>query len=375
MARIAHLLIPILMVGHTAAAEPNYPDFSMQIDLVGQGLAADPEQAFITARILPNIRYQTERGEWQLDSQLTGNFSGSWLEPKPLGGKNYQHLEKLHRLWVSANYDTSQITVGLQKINFGSARILRSLQWFDELDSQDPTQFTRGIKAALIKHYFADDSNIWAWFSSKNTEPLGTLPLRGSSDEPEFGGRFQQPIPSGELAISVHHRLLDDDAGLPTEETKLGLDGFFDVLAGLWFETSWSHFHDTSDLINNLFFTTVGGDYTFDIGDGLHALAEVQLVTIDSKVPNTEANHLTAVVVSTYTLSIIEQITALWTRGLTNETTHVNLSYQQTRDSVLWRVGYFYQFFDPAASALTRRSDVAQKANGHGVQLFGQINF
>jgi hypothetical protein len=60
---------------------------------------------------------------------------------------------KPYRLW--ARYSTSQLEIraGLQKINFGSANILRPLMWFDQMDPRDPLQLTDGVWGILGRYY------------------------------------------------------------------------------------------------------------------------------------------------------------------------------------------------------------------------------
>jgi hypothetical protein len=49
----------------------------------------------------------------------------------------------------------------LQKINFGSASMLRPLMWFDQMDPRDPLQLTDGVWGLLGRYYFLNNANIW----------------------------------------------------------------------------------------------------------------------------------------------------------------------------------------------------------------------
>ena len=53
--------------------------------------------------------------------------------------------------------------LGLQKIDFGSALLIRPLQWFNQIDPRDPLRLTNGVYGILFRQYFNDNSNIWLW--------------------------------------------------------------------------------------------------------------------------------------------------------------------------------------------------------------------
>ena len=64
--------------------------------------------------------------------------------------KNYD--AELYRALVRYATAQTETRIGLQKINFGPAQVLRSLMWFDRMDPTDPVQFTEGVYAALFKY-------------------------------------------------------------------------------------------------------------------------------------------------------------------------------------------------------------------------------
>lgn len=51
----------------------------------------------------------------------------------------------------------SELRLGLQKINFGSAQLFRPLMWFDKMDPRDPLQMTDGVWGALYRYYFRNN--------------------------------------------------------------------------------------------------------------------------------------------------------------------------------------------------------------------------
>jgi len=56
---------------------------------------------------------------------------------------------KPYRAWIRFSSDQLELRIGLQKLNFGSASILRPLMWFDQMDPRDPLQLTDGLWAFL----------------------------------------------------------------------------------------------------------------------------------------------------------------------------------------------------------------------------------
>ncbi|MDD2598494.1 MAG: hypothetical protein PHO37_04630 [Kiritimatiellae bacterium] len=188
-----------------------------------------------------------------------------------------------YRLWLRLSSPQFETRVGLQKISFGSASLLRPLMWFDTLDPRDPLQLTDGVYGVLNRYTFQNNVNIWLWGLYDNDELRGWDTLPSDNHTPEWGGRIQTPAGPGEAGLSVHHRQVDPDAtpfgaAYPGQgefaEDRIGLDGKWDVGVGLWFEgvmTRQALDHPLARYRKQL---TVGSDYTFDVGSGLHLLGE-----------------------------------------------------------------------------------------------------
>nr|MDA3793422.1 hypothetical protein [Elusimicrobiota bacterium] len=68
-----------------------------------------------------------------------------------------------YRFWLRYQKINWEVRVGLQKINFGPAKIFRSLMWFESADTRDPLKIAKGIKGILGRYYFLNNSNIWIW--------------------------------------------------------------------------------------------------------------------------------------------------------------------------------------------------------------------
>ena len=139
--------------------------------------------------------------------------------PFETSGTGSVDTEKWYRLWGRIATEKLELRLGLQKIAFGPARVLRPLMWFDPGE------------VALTYHY----------------------QQRTSLD---FGGKSL---------------LLFDEA-----ENRLALDTRLDWIIGLWSEVvlaqATEEFMD--GVKNDLLQVMVGGDYTFPWGDGVYVTVE-----------------------------------------------------------------------------------------------------
>jgi len=180
-----------------------------------------------------------------------------------------------YRLWIRYAEVNWEIRGGLQKINFGAARVLRSLNWFESADARDPLKAAGGVKGVLGRCYFRNNANIWLWGLWGNKKRKGLEIFRTEKDSVEGGGRFQYPVPYGEAAFSYHCRLLSEGniySG-PGRENRFGLDCNFDIGPGLWFETTFSGVDFPGFNVWNKYFT-IGADYTFPMGSGILVTSE-----------------------------------------------------------------------------------------------------
>ncbi|MDR1997685.1 MAG: hypothetical protein LBQ83_05120 [Candidatus Margulisbacteria bacterium] len=197
---------------------------------------------------------------------------------------------KPYRLWARWKSEHAEARLGLQKINFGSATIYRPLQWFDSIDPLDPLGFTEGVHAVLLR-YYAHRFNIWGWYLNFNKELKGmeTLPTAADAaeaapdDGSEYGGRIELPLAFGEGSFSFHQRKADI-SGIPgiayltsdtiVPEQRLGLDLKLDLLIGFWLEGARIQRKTAVKELSAEELTTIGADYTFGLGNGLHVLLE-----------------------------------------------------------------------------------------------------
>ncbi len=241
------------------------------------------------ARYLPQLNLEvplsvkSDLGAVRFDAEVSGNIYGSGLI-KPFSDGVWDGKIKLYRGWGRVSSDKAELRVGLQKINFGSAMMLRPLMWFDSMDPRDPLQMTDGVWSALGRYYFNNNANLWVWglLGNSRRKALDLLPSDGGI--PEFGGRLQLPVGKGEVAFTFHRRKTDvTEAGIEGlingfYENRYGIDMRFDYEVGFWFEAVWINRRNSGnvgiDQRINQRMVTVGADYTFGLGNGLGVAVE-----------------------------------------------------------------------------------------------------
>ena len=185
---------------------------------------------------------------------------------------------KPYRVWARYATDKMEIRAGLQKINFGQAKMFRPLMWFDGMDVRDPLQLTDGVYGVLGKYFFENNANLWLWGLIGNENRKGWEMFGTEKWKPEVGGRIELPVLNGEMAMTTHYRKVHAINMLSSAwndyrllaENRIGLDGKWDLGVGLWFESSttiteknWIMVPRFQDMLN------VGIDYTLPVGNGL----------------------------------------------------------------------------------------------------------
>jgi hypothetical protein len=290
---------------------------------------------------------------------------------------------KFHRAWLRYSSNRLDARIGLQKINFGPGKFLRSLRWFDQLDPRDPLQITTGVYGLRLKYDFVNNSNLWLWSLIGNDDVKGLESLPTYENKPEFGGRVQIPLYKGELAFTAHHRWLDetqlyeDNNDNNTEvrtneksqqETRFAVDGIWDVGPGLWFESV----HIQSDLSFDhpqwTNFLTVGSDYTFLIGNGLLTTIEHMAVSQDDALLEYSDPVQTTSVMATYALSWLDQISIIGLYQWNWDLTYIYFGWQRSYDRWIIHLSGFLTRYE-SASELERINLGGSKLDPQGFQL------
>ncbi len=286
-----------------------------------------------------------------------------------------------YRLWARMASPQFEVRLGLQKINFGPAMLLRSLMWFDSIDPRDPLQLTDGVYGVLARYYFVNNANLWLWGLFGNDDPKGLEIIPTQEGTLEWGGRAQIPLGRGEAALTYHHRRIDF-SGLPfprygsgqpeAPENRFALDGKWDVGIGLWFEAALIH-QDFETLPYPWHRAiTLGADYTFDMGNGLNVLAEHFMYTSTEKAfGKGEGIDFTGLFVN-YPASILDTVNTIFFYNWDNNDLYSFVNWQRTYDR--WSFN-FMAFWNPLRFEIyPDRSDGSQFI-GKGIQIMAVFNY
>jgi hypothetical protein len=281
---------------------------------------------------------------------------------------------KPYRGWVSFSGNQLDLRLGLHKINFGSASLLRPLMWFDKIDPRDPLQMTDGVHAILGRYYFLNNANIWFWFLYGNDDTKGWEIFPSDMEKPEIGGRIQLPFLTGEIAGTYHYRegvfdgtfadTLSNRTGF--SENRYAIDGKFDLEIGLWFEAAL--IHQNLDFTKQQFqrLINVGADYTFGIGNGLNVIAEYfTYQQAESVFGNGDGIEFGAMSLS-YPLNIINNLQAIVYYDFTNNDFYRFVNFSWTYDN--WII-YIMGFWNPDNFQIYQNVGDANIFGGYGAQL------
>jgi hypothetical protein len=271
-----------------------------------------------------------------------------------------------------------EFRLGLQKINFGSATMLRPLMWFDQIDPRDPLQLTDGVWGALARYYFLNNANIWVWTLLGNKNLKGWESLHSVKRIPEWGGRIQIPAKAGETALTYHHRLADGsmlpDTALRQEEVtenRIGFDIKLDVVIGLWLEASWSNFGSNLGIFTNQQLLNLGADYTFGLGNGLTVIYEQLLASIGKKAFEFENATTFSLVNLSYPVGMFDHLGAIIYYDWTNKNIYSFLNWQKQFNRIsLYVMGYI----NPKDYQIPAQGNYEMLYGGTGLQVMVVVN-
>lgn len=299
-------------------------------------------------RYIPQLNGEVElRNDRLIDFEASANVYGNiGIHPFDTVGVNGDL--KPYRVWARFSTRQLEIRAGLQKINFGSASILRPLMWFDQIDPRDPLQLTDGVWGIRARYYFLNNANIWLWGLYGNDRLKGWETFASAPEVPEFGGRVQIPVPRGEAAISYHHRTADastlSNGSMPLDrvpENRFGFDAKFDMVVGWWMEASWSRYSENLGTYTNQEILNLGIDYTFGIGNGLTVILEQLLATFDQEAFDFQNTLNFSLLNLSYPVGIFDQLSAIVYYDWTNQRLYNFVNWQrQFNNLTLYLMGY-----------------------------------
>jgi hypothetical protein len=296
-------------------------------------------------RYIPEFSLASQLSEsTMLDSELSVHAFGTGIFEE-IDSVQTDGDIKPYRLWLRFSSSQFEARIGLQKINFGSATLLRPLMWFDSVDPRDPLQLTDGVYGLLLRYYFVNNTNIWLWglYGSEKTKGWEAIPTQ--EDSVEYGGRLQIPLFTGEMAVTHHHRRADIGKSsvfilLPgthiSPENRYALDGKWDIGIGIWFEAAWVH--QQNDLLPAPWqrALNVGLDYTFDIGNGLNILGEHFSLASTQEAFGSGKDISFSAFLLRYPFGLLDEITGIFYYDWENDEFYRFLIWQRTYDK--WRI-------------------------------------
>lgn len=333
-------------------------------------------------RFVPSLtgKFETKNAS-SFDFEVSLNLNGSSTF-QDFRNVSTSAVLKPYRVWLRYATDKFELRGGLQKINFGQARLFRPLMWFDGMDVRDPLQLTDGVYGLLGKYFFENNGSIWAWGLIGNNKRKGWEFNPSEQWKPEYGGRLEMPVLKGEMALSSNfrqvHTLIPYSSRmndyLMLHESRIGLDGKWDLGFGLWFESSTTitqknkvltpHFQDMWN---------AGIDYTFPLGNGLGATIEYLRYHAGEQffVNGTSLNLIGTMF--TYPVSIIDNLSAMLFFVPVQNVLFNYFSWSRTYDK--WSFYAIAYLNPPNSQLLTFQSTANNLFSGKGIQLMAAFNF
>jgi hypothetical protein len=334
--------------------------------------------AYLGGRYIPRLNYEIQvKDDHKIDFEGSINFNGV-AGFDPFDTLSLDGQIKPYRLWARYSSRQFELRLGLQKINFGSASLLRPLMWFDQVDPRDPLKLTDGVWGVLGRYYFLNNANIWLWGLYGNTKPKGWEYSGTSSDSPELGGRLQLPVPGGEAGLSYHYRVADtrnmSDPLMQyskAPENRIGFDIRLDLVAGLWFEASWVKNKKDIGILTNQEVLNAGADYTFGIGNGLYIIAEQLLVSNDEEPFTFQNTNSFSLLSLSYPVGMFDNISAILYYDWGNNNIYTFLNWQkQFKILTLYVMG----FVSPEEYRIPTQGYDQNLFAGKGIQIMLVLN-
>jgi hypothetical protein len=384
MTRTAVVSIAVVMLlAHPAAVSSQ--TFGVQGQLSSWFIINDqqPSTPGIGLRYLPTLTVEkTLPAERSLGGELSMNGYASAQAP------DWQDLQatsrlKPYRVWARFKTSRFEARIGLQRINFGSATLLRPLMWFDSVDPRDPLQITDGVYGALLRHYLPNNVTVWAWGLYGNNRPKGWETSPAAGKIPEFGGRVHVPVSKGELAFTTHHRRTDFSKGLTSDldlenpvaqEGRYALDGKWDLGIGIWFEGVLTHQTRADLAAPDQGALNVGADYTFGAGNGLHILGEYFVLEQSRGVFGESEGLRLAAVSLRYPIGLLDTLSAILYVDSSRHDAYRFINWQRSYDR--WQF-YVMGFWNPQQRAIYQGhlgGSGQSPLTGRGLQIMAVFN-
>ncbi|MCU4155812.1 hypothetical protein J1N10_07470 [Carboxylicivirga sp. A043] len=361
------------------SSETSAVDWQGQVVGWGHYNPDNPYPMYFGARFIPQLNYEiTLANSGLIDFEGSANIVGDVGVHIP-DSSDWNGKLSPYRIWARYSNEQLEFRVGLQKINFGSATLLRPLMWFDQVDPRDPLQLTDGVWGGLMRYYFMNNANLWLWVLYGNDNLKGWEFIESNHRIPEFGGRFQLPIPLGEAAISYHHRLADsrglDEAIRSFEkipENRLGIDARLDKVIGFWFEGAWVSTIKDLGAFTNQMSLNLGLDYTFGFGNGLNVLAEHLVTAYNEKAFRFDESVNFSALSLNYPIGMFDNLNTIVFYNWADKQFYNFINWSKQYDSIALNImGYW----NPDDYNMIMQANAENLFAGTGIQLMLVYNF
>ncbi len=329
-------------------------------------------QLWTGARYIPQLNFERSKGESMFDFEFSANINGT-LGIRPFDSLVTDGTIKPYRAWMRYSDEQMEIRLGLQKIDFGSAAMLRPLMWFDRLDPRDPLQLTDGVWGLLGRYYWLNNTNLWLWVLYPSDKPKTWEYWKSNQHFPELGGRIQFPVTKGEMGFSYHWRMSDSRENIynlselaEIPENRIGIDGKWDMLVGLWFEGVLIHQGKPMEEFTNQTLLNAGTDYTFNLGSGLNVIFEQIVFSSDDKAFQFSNTIPFTGVSLSYPLSIFDNLNAIVYYDWKNRNSYNYISFRRQYNKFAL---HLMAYWNPVVYQLPNQQNTGAMFAGKGIQF------
>ena len=213
-------------------------------------------------------------------------------------------IEEPYRMWLRYSSDQIEARLGLQKIAFGPAMVLRSLAWFDTIDPKDPTGQTEAVEAFRLRLFPASSLALWLWSINNDQDTLS------------FGGRAELSTSIGEWGLTYHQdpTELGQSMGqfpifISGSHQRAAVDYRYDGYFGFWFEGTGIFADSKQDVeLNRFTLFTLGADYTIPVGSGLLIMAETMKINGSSTTANSNSEQTYTALMASLPINMLHQL-------------------------------------------------------------------
>ena len=213
-------------------------------------------------------------------------------------------IEEPYRLWLRYSTDQIEARLGLQKIAFGPAMVLRSLAWFDTIDPKDPTGQTDAVEAFRLRLFPTSSLALWLWSINNDQDTLS------------YGGRAELSTSIGEWGLTYYQdpTELGQSVGqfpifISGPHQRAAMDYRYDGYFGFWFEGVGIFADSKQDVeLNRFTLLTLGADYTIPVGSGMLIMAETMKINGSSTAEDISSDQTYTALMASLPINMLHQL-------------------------------------------------------------------